>query len=159
MSKLFDTSDYIVDMIGEEFANCGLESYGIALNVLSTVKAKDILTVAKASPTTEKLSNQESLIIVTVFERAFERLDEKAQKLFIESILSCVTYDSEKDKIMIDKNQANMLHRMRHKYDDSILNTLELNQIIISQIEEEDKAKKEEEKLKKMEKRALKNKN
>ena len=59
----------------------------------------------------------------------------------------------ELDKINIEKNQAVILHNMRHKYDNNILDILELNQIIIQQIDEEEKAEKEAKKQERLEKR------
>ena len=143
MAKLFESSEYVIDMVRNEFAECGLEAYGINLKIMSTVKGKDIISISKASATTEFVSKQEGMIIVTVYEKAFERLDEEKQKLFVEAALSCVSYDSEKDKILLDKSPSAMIHRMRHKYTNSILDTLELNELIIAQIDEEEKEEKE----------------
>lgn len=159
MAKLFESSDYVVEMVKEEFANCGLESYGLNLKVISTVKSRDIITANKASATTEFVSKQEGMIIVTVYEKAFERLDtEDKQRLFVEAALSAVSFDSEKDKINIEKNQAVILHNMRHKYNNEVLDILELNQIIIQQIDEEEKAEKEAKKQERLEKRLAKQK-
>ena len=154
MAKLFDSSEYVVEMARNEFSECGLESYGMFLKVISTSKAKDIVTVTKASAMTEYVSKQEDMIIVTVYEKAFERLDEPVQKLFIEAAFSCISYDSEKDRVLIDKSQAAMIHRMRHKYGNEVLDKLELNELVVAQIEDEEKAEKEAKKHKKKEEAA-----
>ena len=156
MAKFFDTSIEIVEMAENEFSNIGLDTYGLTLKCISTSKAKDIISVTKASATTEFVSKQDSMIIATIYEKAFDRLNDEAKKLFVEAAFSGVSYDSEKDKILVDKNPANMLHRMRHKYNNSVLDTLELNEIVIKQIEEEEKAEKEAKKLEKEAKRAAK---
>lgn len=153
MKKLFESSEYVVEGIKNEFSSCGLEAYGINLKVISTVKAKNIISVAKASATTEFVSKQDTMLIVTVYEAAFERLDENGQKIFIEAALSNVSYDSEKDKLNIDNNVANMLHRMRHKYGNGILDILELNELIVQQIEDEEKEAKEAKKIERENKR------
>lgn len=153
MKKLFESSEYVAEGIKNEFSSCGLEAYGINLKVISTVKAKNIISVAKASATTEFVSKQDTMLIVTVYEAAFERLDENGQKIFIEAALSNVSYDSEKDKLNIDNNVANMLHRMRHKYGNGILDILELNELIVQQIEDEEKEAKEAKKLERENKR------
>lgn len=156
MAKFFDTSIEIVEMAENEFSNIGLDTYGLTLKCISTSKSKDIISVTKASATTEFVSKQDSMIIAIIYEKAFDRLNDEAKKLFVEAAFSGVSYDSEKDKILVDKNQANMLHRMRHKYNNSVLDTLELNEIVIKQIEEEEKAEKEAKKLEKEAKRAAK---
>ena len=153
MAKFFETSSDIVEMAENEFSNCGLDTYGLTLKCISTSKAKDIISVTKASATTEFVSKQDSMIIVTIYETAFDRLDEHGKKIFMEAAFSGISYDSEKDKIMVDKNQGNMLHRMRHKYNNGILDTLELNEIIIKQIEEEEREEKEAKKAEKEAKR------
>ena len=156
MAKFFDTSEDILELAENQFEECGLATYGLTLKVISTSKGRDIISVAKASATTEFVSKQDSMIIVTIYEKAFDMLDEAAKKLFMESAFSGISYDSEKDKINVDKNPAAMIHRMRHKYNNSVLDTLELNELIIKQIEEEEKAEKEAKKREKEEKRAAK---
>ena len=143
MSKLFKSSDYVEDMIRTEFSNCGLEAYGIVLNVISTIKAKEVIKVSKASPETEFLTNKESMITITVYEQAFEKIDEDGQKKVVEGAISCISYDSEKDKINIDKSEGNMFHRMRHKYNNDVLNIFEQASLAIQQIEDEEKEAKE----------------
>lgn len=153
MAKFFETSEEIQSLIQDEFINNGLATYGLNLKVISTVKGKDIITVSKASPTTEYISKQDSMIIVTVYEKAFDCLDEQGKRIFIEAALSNISYDSEKDKILIDKSQANMIHRMRHKYNNGILDILEQNELIIRHLEELEKEEKERVKSEKEEKK------
>ena len=49
----------------------------------------------------------------------------------------------EKDKINIDKSEGNMFHRMRHKYNNDVLNIFEQASLAIQQIEDEEKEAKE----------------
>jgi hypothetical protein len=60
-------------------------------------------------------------------------------------VLSNVAYDTEKDKLMVDMNPYNMLFRLRQKYGDVIMDNLELASVIMTEIEEEEKARKEAE--------------
>ena len=146
MSKIFKTSDDIVELIENQFAETGLEPYGINLKVLSTVKSKELMTVTKESAKTEYLSKSRDLITLTVYEALFDRLDDEAKNMLIEMYLSGVSYDSEKDKILVDKNPVNLILNMRRKYGDDILNKVELVQMVMQEMIEEEKEKKRQEK-------------
>lgn len=146
MSKVFKTSDDIVELIENQFSETGLEPYGINLKILSTVKSKELMTVAKESAKTEFLSKSKDLITITVYEALFDRLDDEAKNMLTEMYLSGVSYDSEKDKITVDKNPINLILNMRRKYGDDILNKVELVQMVMQEMIEEEKEKKRAEK-------------
>lgn len=143
MAKIFTSSDYVVEMVEKEFNNIGLANYGLNLKVMSLTKAKDVIKVSKASATTEFLANKDGMIQVFVYEEAFERLDEKAQKMLIEMALSNITYDTEKDKLNVETNPFIQVFNMRRKYGDDFLNSFEYSYAAIQQITEEEKARKE----------------
>lgn len=155
MSKLYKSSDYVEDMAREAFSNAGLENY-ITLNVISTSKAKDVIKVSKASPETEFLTSSDGMVTITVYEEALEALDEHGQKLLMEGAVSCIDYDSEKDKIIIDKSELNLINRMRHKYNNDVLDIFEQGAMSIIAIEEKEKDEKEAAKAEKMAKKASK---
>ena len=146
MSKVFKTSDDIVELIENQFSETGLEPYGINLKILSTVKSKELMTVAKESAKTEFLSKSKDLITITVYEALFDRLDDEAKNMLTEMYLSGVSYDSEKDKITVDKNPVNLILNMRRKYGDDILNKVELVYMVMQEMIEEEKEKKRAEK-------------
>ncbi len=153
MGKLFTTSEDICELITEEFSKTDLESYGINLSIMSTKKAKDVIKVTKASPTTEFIIKQEDVIQVCVYEAAFDRLTDDAKQRLVEMALSIVHFDSEKDKLTVESNPYIQLFNGSRKYGAEVaLNTIELSYAVIAQIEEEEKAKKEEEKASKKKK-------
>lgn len=151
MSKLFSSSDYVEDMVRKEFEKTSLDTC-IKVNVISTSKGREIVKVSKASPETEFLTKHEGMVTVIVYEEALEKLSDKQQQLIIEGAVSCISYDNEKDKILIDKSEMNMLNRMRHKYDNDVLDTFETGVMVISQIEMEKKEAKEALKFEKQKK-------
>ncbi len=146
MAKFFETSADIVELAEEIFDKTGLNSYGLQLKVMSVGKSKDVVKVSKANPTTEFLTKKEGIIQLQVYEAAFERLDDEARMMFLEMAFSNISYDLDKDKINVDNVPFHQVFRMRAKYGEAFLNKLELGYIIIDQIEEENKARKEEEK-------------
>lgn len=145
MAKIFNTCEDITKLIDDQFNETGLSGYGVSLKIMSVTKSKDIIKLTKASATTEYLTNKDSLVQIFVYEEAFERLSIEAQKMLIEMVLSNVAYDSEKDKLIVDSNPYNMLFRLRKKYGETIMNNLELASIVMTEIEEEEKARKEAE--------------
>lgn len=146
MAKIFKTSDDIVELIENQFSETGLESYGLNLKVLSTAKSKDVITVSKESAKTEFLSKTNDLISIVIREDILDRMDDVSKSRIVEMYLSGVSYDSEKDKVTVDKNPINLILNMRGKYGDEILNTLELAKIIMEEIAEEEKERKRAEK-------------
>lgn len=148
MGKLFATCEDISELILKEFDKTGLEAYGINLKIMSTKKAKDILKVSKASATTEFIIKRDSVIQVCVYEAAFDRLPDDAKEMLIEIALSTINYDAEKDKLSVESNPYMPLFNAKRKYDaQTVLNVMELGYSVITQIEEEEKMKKEEERL------------
>lgn len=143
MGKLFDSSEYVVEMVSEEVSKVGLESIGITVKTMSLTKAKDIIKVSKANATTEHLAKCDDMVCVYVYEQAFERLDEEAQRKFVEMAISSVFYDSEKDKINIVSHPYLNLFRMCQKYGEEFVNTVEAGYLAIQQIEDEEREEKE----------------
>lgn len=143
MSKIFESSDEVVAIAREMFKETGLLNYGLTLKIMSVPKAKEILKVTKASPATEFLTNNEGIIQLFVFEKAFERLDENSQKMLLDMAFSNVWYDTDKDKLNIDTTPNAAIIRMRQKYGNDILDKVELALVTMQQIEEEEREAKE----------------
>ena len=146
MAKIFETSDDIVEVVKSEFNKTGLESYGVHLKVMSLPKAKDVIKVCRANATTEHLTKTNDLITIFIYEAAFDRLPDDAKEMLTEMALSGVSFDSDKDKIILDTNPIHLILNMRRKYGDDILNKIELATLVIEEIEEEEKERKEAEK-------------
>ena len=164
MTKVFKTSDDVYEFITKEWENHGCSNIGVNLKVVSTPKSKQILKLSKASATTEFLIRESDVITLTVYEDAFSRLDELNRLLLIKGVFSLVSYDYDKDRLIIDNRPYSDLFNMRHAVDnngveylDKYDNALEIAAMTIEQIEEEERQRKEEEKeRKRLEKEAKK---
>ena len=163
MAKLFKTSDDIYEFITNEWSNTESSKIGVRLKVISTQKAKQILKLSKASATTEYLIREQDVLTLVVYEEAWDRLSEMNKILLLKGIFSVVSYDTEKERLIIDNRPYADLFNMRHtkdangneyldKYDDA----LETCALLLQQIEDEQKQAKEEEKVRKAEERAAK---
>jgi phosphate-selective porin len=145
MAKLFETSSDVKETIVNKFEETGL-SRVVNLKIISTSKGKSIFKVTKASATTEFIANKDSLVQILVYEEAFDRLDDESKELLTEMVLSNVSYDGEKDKVVVETNPFKQVYGMRKKYGDTILDKMEAASLVIEEIEEEEKEKKQAEK-------------
>lgn len=156
MAKIFETSQDIAELAHSKFEDTGLPQMGMNLKVMSLTKAKDILKVGRANATTEFLTNKSDIVTLFIYEEAFDRLSDEMKSKLMEGALSNVSYDTEKDKLLIDNTKYGEFIRMRRKYVD-YGDIIETSTLVIEQIAEEEKQRKEEEKARKAE--AKKNKN
>ena len=163
MAKLFKTSDDIYEFITNEWSNTENSKIGVRLKVISTQKAKQILKLSKASATTEYLIREQDVLTLVVYEEAWDRLSEINKILLLKGIFSVVSYDTEKERLIIDNRPYADLFNMRHtkdangnEYLDKYDNALETCALLLQQIEDEQKQAKEEEKARKAEERAAK---
>ena len=163
MAKLFKTSDDIYEFITNEWRNTENSKIGVRLKVISTQKAKQILKLSKASATTEYLIREQDVLTLVVYEEAWDRLSEMNKILLLKGIFSVVSYDTEKERLIIDNRPYADLFNMRHtkdangnEYLDKYDNALETCALLLQQIEDEQKQAKEEEKARKAEERAAK---
>ena len=163
MAKLFKTSDDIYEFITNEWSNTESSKIGVRLKVISTQKAKQILKLSKASATTEYLIREQDVLTLVVYEEAWDRLSEMNKILLLKGIFSVVSYDTEKERLIIDNRPYADLFNMRHtkdangnEYLDLYDNALETCALLLQQIEDEQKQAKEEEKVRKAEERAAK---
>ena len=147
--KLFETSEDIRNLAFEKWEETDLDNV-INLKIISTPKAKTILNVQRANATTHFLTQKD--VIVTVYEEAFDRLTDEHKAILLEGILSNVSYDSEKDKMLVETDIAKEIFRMRRKFPNYV-DILEEAYIVINQIENEEQERKEAERLAKKDKK------
>ena len=90
---------------------------------------------------------KEDLIVISIYERAFDMVDEETKRLWIENAIEPIYYDIEKDKVVIENGPSITVGLgMYHKYKNTIVDKLELAALTLQQIADEEKQKKEQEK-------------
>jgi len=151
--KIFETSEDIAELIQTIFEETRLGQMGINLKVMSVTKAKNVIKASKAGATVQYLTNKD--VFIVVYEEAFDRLTDEMKRKLVEGCLSNISYDTEKDKLLVEMDIAKEMFRMRHKYENYV-DMMETSYVIMEQIEEEEKQRKEEEKARKAEERAAK---
>ena len=138
---LEETRDLVDRILGET----GLSNFMNA-EVMSISKQKQAVSVKRATATTEWVAKKPDSICVYVYEEAFDRLDDEAKELIVRDALNTVSYDSEKDKIVITPPQIMVTLGGRQAYGDKLINAIETSVHVMAEIEEE---KKEAKKAKK----------
>ena len=141
MAKFFEISEENQEIFDDIWQESGMFNY-IDLKLLGVPKAKEVIKVQKTNPQAEYLGKCPDSIVVTVYEEAFDRLDEKQKRLIAEDALSSVSYDGEKDKIVVGCPQIVVTVGGRAKYGDELINAAETAVLMIQTIAEEEAEKK-----------------
>ena len=144
MSKIFKTDEDILKLANEKFDETGLPQVGDNLKVMSVTKSKQPLKITRANATTEWLIKDSDVVTLFVYEEAFDRLTDAYKEKLMEGVLSNVSYDTEKERIIIDNSQYGEILRMRKKYDNYV-DVVETAQLLIEDLIEEERRRKEEE--------------
>ena len=154
MAKLTMASPDIEKLVQDVATEMGLTQMGVEFQALNTKKAKEVVKISKASEVTEILSDKENLVVVIVYEEAFDRVDEKDRWMWIRMALDCVSYDMEKDKISLNTPIVAVPLGYYQKYGNVAVQKAELALLTIQQIQDEEKERKAAEKaLKKSKKK------
>lgn len=99
------------------------------------------------------LTNNDSVVIVAVYGEAFDRVDEPTQEFWLRNLMSQITYDFDKDKIVLSKELLTVPVWMYQKYGIEAINKKELEiqvlNVLAEEAEERKKAEKEAKKASK----------
>ena len=138
--KIYETSADIAELCQAKWEETGLAQMGIELKLLSVTKAKNVLKASKAGATINYLTKKDAFLII--YEEAFDRLSDEYKERILEGALSNISYDTDKDKLNVETDIAKELFRMRRKYENYV-DIMETSYLVINQIEEEEKERKE----------------
>lgn len=142
----------------KEMANSkGLNACGITVEAVRIKKCKTYGEVLKGNALVTLFTNDPNLVCVALYEELFDRVDEQTQDYWIESLLTQISYDDEKDKVVLTKPEINMSHGMYLKYGPVAAQKEELAFLTIQQIGDEKQREKEEKKAAKMAEKGKKN--
>lgn len=145
MDKIFETSQDILELAQAKFEDAGLV-HTVGLRVLSTKKAKNVLKLSKANAILHGVTKDD--VVLIIYEEAFDRLPDEYKEKLMEGVFSNVSYDADKDKLNVESDIAKEIFRMRRKYQNYV-DMMEASYIIVQEIEDEEKQRKEDEKMRK----------
>lgn len=144
MGKLRLASPEVEKLVQEVAQEMGLVQQGLEFQALCTTKAKDIVKVSKAGEVAEVVSDKENLLVVVVYEDAFDVVDEKTRYMWTRMALDSVVYDSEKNKVTLSVPMLTMTLGCYQKFGNTATQHAELALHTIQQLEEAEKQRKAE---------------
>lgn len=133
--KIYEADEANVEMVKNQFAENGFENF-MNLQVMAIEKQKDVVKAVKAPEATEYLMEVPDTIQVFIYERVFDQLDEETQKFLIEFALQPIWFDSDKGKVMIDRNPYKPLFELRKRHGERADEMLEAAYLAIKQSED-----------------------
>ena len=154
MAKYSRELDEALEKKVKELASAaGLREQGITIEPIALNSKKSYGEVIKANELVTLFTGDSDMVCVAINERLFLELDDQSQTVLIESLLSQIWYDEEKDNIVITKPELNVGLGMYHKYKEIAVQKLELAYYTLQQIEDKKKADKEAKKAAKKNKK------
>lgn len=137
-----DIQKIVTDVANEN----GLAQIGIDFQALVTVKGKDVIKVVKANEFTEIVSERSDLVFVLIRQDVFDAVDEQTQYMWVRAEMEKITYDSEKDKIIIGVPSITVPATFYEKYKEKAIESALLQIYTLAQIMDKEKAEKESKK-------------
>ena len=136
-----------VDLVNKVAKRKSISNY-VDFQVLNLKKSKkEVIKVQKANEIVELALEKEDVVVVSIYEKAFDMVDDQTKELWIENALNPVHYDMEKDKVIIGGEPTITVDLgMYHTYKDVIIQKLELAALTLQQIADAEKEKKAQEK-------------
>ena len=144
-----DLDESLEKKVREIAYEVGLREQGITIEPINLNSKKSFGEVIKANELVTLFTGDSDMICIALNEELFLQLDDQSQTVLIESLLSQVSYDSEKEKIVITKPELNVGVGMYHKYKEIAVQKLELAYYTLQQMEERRKQEKEAKKAEK----------
>lgn len=127
----------------------GLKAMGINVEAIRLKKSKkEVGVVLKANDLVTLFTGDDSLVAVALYEDAFNRVDEQTQEIWIRSLLNQISYDMDKDKIVITKPELQIGLGMYRKFGNVAVQKAELALLTLQQIADEEKESKASKKAK-----------
>lgn len=145
-SKYSEASETIERLVNDIANELNLINFGVDFQPLCVSKAKEVCKVVKANDLAEYASKREDLVFVICYEEAFDQVDEKTQYMWLRTEMDKVSYDTEKDKLIIGCPSISIPVGMYEKYKGAVVDAALLGQYTIAQIEEKKKEEAEQRK-------------
>ena len=142
MSKtLTNARGEYVDLVNEVVRTRTTLSGTVKFQVYNLLKSKkEVIKIQKASEVFELATDSEDVVIVFIYETAFDKVDRQTAEIWIENALSQVKYDYDKAKVTIGGEPTiSVPLGMYHHYKDIIIQKLELAALTLQQIADEEK--------------------
>lgn len=152
MGKIVEISEDLSKLVNNVvLTKTSLKSMGLDVRILGLTKSKDVAKVAKATDVIEWFAEGDNMILLYLYEPAFDKVDDVNKELWAEMALARVSYNLDKDKVELT-SELDALFGMHSKYGDLALRTAQLQVLTIQQLIDEEKQRKDEAKALKIKK-------
>lgn len=152
MAKIEKASYEFEKMTSDILEEMGYGQLGEVL-VFNMKKSNEVVKIKLADEVTETAIEKEDVIVVFIYEKAFEKVDKETQMMWLRSEMDKISYDYERDKFSLKAPMISLPLSFYQKHGESAVKNLEIAYYTIQQIEEEEKQRKIEEKMKKKSKK------
>ena len=129
--------------IREMVSSTGLRENGVTIEPIRLNSKKSFGEIIKSNEFVTLFTGDPSMIGLAVNEELFDTLDDQTVTILIESLLSQISYDEEKDKVIISKPEINVGLGMLHKYKEVAVQKIEAAYYGLQLIEQKKKEEKE----------------
>ena len=146
MAKIEKASQEIEKMASDVLDEMGYGQIGEVL-VFNMKKSNEVVKIKLADEVTETAIEKEDVIVVFVYEKAFEKVDKSTQMMWLRSEMDKLSYDYERDKFSLKTPMISLPLSFYQKHGEAAVKNLELAYYTIQQIQEEEKQRKAEEKV------------
>ena len=146
MAKYSIAPEDIQKIVTDVATENGLQQIGIDFQALVTTKGKDVIKVVKANEFAEIVSDRADLVFVLIREDVFDAVDDKTRYLWVRMELEKVSYDDEKEKIVIGCPTITVPIGFYEKYRDVAVDAALLQNYTLEQINDQEKERKRAEK-------------
>lgn len=144
MGKFLDPSEDIVKIVNEISTELGLDAYGLDVQPLCVTKASEVCKIVKANSLAEYATKRDNLIFVLCYEDVFEGrdreghpiADEKTKYLWIRNAMETISYDTEKEKLILKCPMINIPLSFYEKFKDVAINSARLGLYTMAQVSE-----------------------
>ena len=143
-----DLDENLIKKVKTLSKSCGLDSLGITVEAIRLKKSKSSAgEVVVGNDLVKLFTGDDNLVAIALYEDLFNLVDEETQNMLIEGLLSQISYDDEKDKIVITKPELSVSVGMYHKYGNIAIQKAEMVYLTCQQIKEKEREAKEAAKL------------
>ena len=129
--------------IKEMAAATGLRECGVTIEPIRINSKKSYGEVIKSNELVQLFTGDDSMVCVAVNEELFDTLDDQTVTVLIETLLAQISYDYEKDKVIITKPEISVSTGMLQKYKEVVVQKVEAAYYGLQQIEQKKKEEKE----------------
>lgn len=129
--------------IREMAAQTDLRENGVTIEPIRLNSKKSYGEVIKSNELVQLFTGDDSMVCIAVNEELFDTLDDQTTTILIEALLSQVSYDTEKEKVLITKPEISVGLGMLHKYKEVAVQKIEAAYYGLQQIEQKKKEEKE----------------